>query len=154
MIEELYADHYQELLRYCQALTDAWAAAEDLVQETYLRAMTHLEDIRDLNRRQQRSWLYKTARNLHIDRIRKQAREVYGADDSAARTPFEEDFTQIAVRQLVDRLPEQERGLFSMRYFEGYNATELGEIFHLTPSTVRGRLASAKKRIQKWCQEI
>lgn len=154
MIEELYADHYKELLRYCQALTDAWMAAEDLVQETYLRAMAHQEDLRDLNSRQQRSWLYKTARNLFIDRARRQAREVYGADDSAALTPFEEDFSKIAVGQLVSRLPEQERGLFAMRYFEGYNAAELGEMFHLSPSTVRGRLASAKRRIRQWCQEI
>ena len=41
-----------------------------------------------------------------------------------------------------------------MRYFEGYNATELGELFSLPPSTVRARLASARKRLSGWYQEL
>ena len=48
MVEELYASHYDELLYYCGNLDRA--AAEDLVQETYIRALTHLEDLQDLNR--------------------------------------------------------------------------------------------------------
>ena len=43
MVEELYASHYDELLYYCGNLDRA--AAEDLVQETYIRALTHLEDL-------------------------------------------------------------------------------------------------------------
>ena len=67
---------------------------------------------------------------------------------------FEEDLTGAAVGQLVSRLPETERALFSMRHFEGYNATELGELFHLPPSTVRARLASARRRLVSWYQEM
>ena len=36
-----------------------------------------------------------------------------------------------------------------MRYIEGYNSTELGEIFDLPPSTVRSRLSSARKKMSK-----
>ena len=154
MFEDLYTRFYEELLRYCQSMTGSRAAAEDLVQETYLRALTHSEDVEHLNDRQRRAWLYKAARNLFIDRARRQAREVLDGEESAALKPFNEDFSKIAVGQLIERLPEEERGLFAMRYFEGYNATELGEIFHLPASTVRGRLASAKRKMRQWCQEI
>ena len=65
----------------------------------------------------------------------------------------EEDFGQVAVGQLVDRLPESERALFALRYFEGYNATELGDLFDLPPSTVRARLASARKKMMDWYVE-
>ena len=75
MVEELYAAFYDELLRYCASIARQQAAAEDLVQETYLRALGHLDSLEDLSRSQRRAWLYKTARNLYIDRVRKASRE-------------------------------------------------------------------------------
>ena len=48
-LEELYGKFYKEILAYCAAMTKS-AAAEDLVQETYLRAMTHWGDLEDLSR--------------------------------------------------------------------------------------------------------
>ena len=67
-----------------------------------------------------------------------------------ALASFEEDMTRAAVQQLVSRLPESERALFSLRYFAGYNATELGDMFNLPPSTVRARLASARRKLSAW----
>ena len=50
MVEELYAAFYDELLRYCASIARQQAAAEDLVQETYLRALGHLDSLEDLGR--------------------------------------------------------------------------------------------------------
>ena len=152
-ITELYGTFYKEMLSYCTALTHRRSSAEDLVQETYLRAMTHWEDFQDLSRNQSRAWLYKTARNLVIDQSRKQSHETPVEEEQLVLASFEEDLSQAAVAQLIERLPEGERTLFSMRYFEGYNARELGEIFDLPPATVRSRLASAKKRLRDWINE-
>lgn len=153
MVEELYAAFYDELLRYCASVARQQAAAEDLVQETYLRALGHLDSLEDLSRSQRRAWLYKTARNLYIDRVRKASRETAVEEEQLEIHSFEEDFGQVAVGQLVDRLPESERALFALRYFEGYNATELGDLFDLPPSTVRARLASARKKMMDWYVE-
>ena len=152
-IGELYGTFYKEMLAYCTALTRNRSAAEDLVQETYLRAMTHWDDFQNLSRNQSRAWLYKTARNLVIDQARKQSRETPAEEEQLALASFEEDLSQAAVTQLIARLPETERALFTMRYFEGYNARELGEIFNLPSATVRSRLASAKKRLKDWISE-
>ena len=152
-ITELYGTFYKEMLSYCTALTRRRSAAEDLVQETYLRAITHWADFQDLSRSQSRAWLYKTARNLVIDQSRKQSHETPVEEEQLALAAFEEDLSQAAVAQLIGRLPEGERTLFTMRYFEGYNARELGEIFHLPSATVRSRLASAKNRLRNWINE-
>lgn len=152
-IEELYGRSYKEILTYCAAMTKDSAAAEDLVQETYMRAMTHWEDLEDLSRGQRRSWLYKTARNLFIDQARKRSRETPAEEEQLALASFQEDLSQAAVGQLIARLPEGERALFTMRYFEGYNSKELGELFGLPPATVRSRLASAKRRLRDWIEE-
>lgn len=151
-LETIYGTYHRELLAYCQAMTKNRPSAEDLVQETYLRALTHWDDVEFLSRSQCRSWLYRTARNVYIDQLRARARETLD-EDSLALTPFEEDLTGAAVLQLIGRLPDGERTLFTMRYFEGYNARELGELFELPAATVRSRLASARRRLRQWIEE-
>lgn len=153
MVEELYTAFYDEVLHYCTGLTHDQAEAEDLVQETYTRALTHMEDLESLNRKQCRAWLYKTARNLYIDQLRKLSRESCAEPEQLGLASFEEDLTAVNVERMVGRLPENERAIFSLRYFAGYNATELGELFNLPPSTVRARLSAARKRLLCWYQE-
>lgn len=152
-IEELYGKFYKDILAYCSAMTKDSAAAEDLVQETYMRAMTHWGDLEDLSRGQRRAWLYRTARNLFIDQVRKQSRETPAEEEQLALAAFQEDLSRAAVGQLIARLPDSEKALFTMRYFEGYNSKELGELFDLPPATVRSRLASAKRRLREWIEE-
>jgi RNA polymerase sigma-70 factor (ECF subfamily) len=152
-INDLYGAFYKEMLTYCTALTKNRSTAEDLVQDAYVRAMTHWGDLYKLERSQCRAWLYKTARNLFIDQARRQARETPAEEEQLALASFEEDLSQAAVAQLVGRLPEDERAIFSLRYFEGYNSKELGEIFSLPPATIRSRLASAKRRLREWLKD-
>ncbi|MDE7054899.1 MAG: RNA polymerase sigma factor [Oscillospiraceae bacterium] len=152
-INDLYGAFYKEMLTYCTALTKNRSTAEDLVQDAYVRAMTHWGDLYKLERSQCRAWLYKTARNLFIDQARRQARETPAEEEQLALASFEEDLSQAAVAQLVGRLPEGERAIFSLRYFEGYNSKELGEIFSLPPATIRSRLASAKRRLREWLKD-
>ena len=151
-IQDLYTNFYRELLTYCKAMTKSRASAEDLVQETWLRAFTHWEDVGNLSSGQCRAWLYKTARNRFIDQLREQARETPAGEDTLALASFEEDLSRAAVLQLIARLPNTERSLFTMRYFEGYNSKELGELFALSPATVRSRLASARRRLREWVE--
>lgn len=152
-VQDLYTRFYKGLSAYCLAMTKNRASAEDLVQETCLRAFTHWEDVEDLSTGQCRAWLYKTARNLYIDQVRKQFRETPAEEEQLALASFEEDLSQAAVAQLIARLPDGERTLFAMRYFEGYRSRELGELFGLPPATVRSRLASARRRLRQWIEE-
>ena len=80
--------------------------------------------------------------------MRKLARETAADQEDLERTAFQEDYTAPAAAQLIDRLPPEEKALFVLRHFEGYNASELGEIFSLPASTVRSRLASARRHLQ------
>lgn len=152
-VQELYTSFRRELTAYAVSMTKDKDLAEDLVQETFLRALTHFEDLRILERGPSRAWLYKTARNLYIDQVRKLSREVPESGAALEQAAFEEDLSQSAVAELVGRLPELERAIFILRYFEGYNARELGEMFSLPSATVRSRLASAKGRLRVWINE-
>lgn len=143
-IHKLYAAHYNELTAYAFTLTKERGAAEDIVQETFLRALAQAGEERPVNR----AWLYKTARNLFIDQCRRRSRETLPEEGALESIPFEQDLTGPAAAQMIGLLPPSERTLFILRHFEGYNASELGEMFSLPSSTVRARLASARRRLR------
>ena len=152
-LEEWVARYGDAVLRMCYLTLLDMREAEDAAQETFLRALTHIGDLQDLSSEQRRAWLYKTAQRLYIDHIRKAARETDSDPADLEITPFQEDFSAPAVGQLVGRLPPEEQAIFILRHFEGYNATELGEIFSLPPATVRSRLAAARRRLRIWLIE-
>ena len=152
-VHELYMSFHHELAAYAATMTWDRSSAEDLVQETFLRALSHMDELQPMGQKPCRAWLYKTARNLYIDQVRKLSREVPQSGELLEQASFEEDLSRGMVAQLVGRLPESERAIFILRHFEGYNARELGEMFSLPPATVRSRLASAKGRLRKWMNE-
>ena len=152
-MEEFYESDWPGLLRYCISLVHDDSAAEDLAQETFLRTLTHIGELGELKPEQRKAWLRKTARNLWIDSVRKGRRETFPGEEGLDLLSFEEDFTWGEVAWLLDRLPPEEGPLFRLRYFQGYNATELGELFDLPPGTVRSRLSSARKKLKKWMKE-
>jgi RNA polymerase sigma-70 factor (ECF subfamily) len=119
--------------------------AEDLVQDAFMRALENAHILNDLTKAQCRSWLYKTAKNLFIDRMRRINKEPIPQLELIT----EDDLSEVMVRQLCGQLPVEERELFWLRYMEGYNSSELGRIYDLPASTVRARLLSARKKIAK-----
>ncbi len=91
-VEGLYDEHAAALWRYARRLTGDPARAQDVVQETLLRAWQHPE-VADDNERSARSWLFTVARNMIIDESRSPRfrREVstldgLGAPEGAAQT--------------------------------------------------------------------
>jgi RNA polymerase sigma-70 factor (ECF subfamily) len=146
MIEKLYKDYYNQLLWYCINLSsNNRALAEDIVQDTFMRGLENAHILNELSEAQCRSWLYRTAKNIFIDRMRRINKE----PQSQPELISEDDLSEVMVRLLCSQLPSEERELFWLRYMEGYNSTELGELYDLPASTVRARLLSARKKIAK-----
>lgn len=145
MIEELYAAYYDELRKYLVNHIYDYAVAEDITQETFLRGLEHEASLERLEEKQRRAWLYRTAKNILIDRIRHQQREPEWKEAAA----FEEDLTEIEVQMLIGTLSERDRAIFQLRYFEGYNATEIADIFQMKPDNVRTRLSLTRKILRK-----
>ncbi|MDD4493682.1 MAG: RNA polymerase sigma factor [Eubacteriales bacterium] len=146
MIEKLYSVYHNQLLWYCINLSNNNRAfAEDIMQDTFLRVLEHAHILTNLTEAQCLAWFYKTAKNIFIDKVRRASREPQIDNDLTT----EDDLSEVIVRQLCNQLPEDERELFWMRYIEGYNSSELGELFDMSPSTIRARLSSARKKMVK-----
>lgn len=154
MIEQLYESYFQELVRWCRTITNDTQTAEELVQEAFLRAMLHEDLLGSLKENQRRSWLYRTVKNLYVDRIRHLSREdiVSEVPDTVSVEAFRETPAEMAAlewQSLLDSLPDMEGVLFFMRYVWGYNSRQIGELFSLPPGTVRSKLSSARKHLKQ-----
>ena len=146
MIENLYREYHNQLLWYCINLSsNNRALAEDIVQDSFMRGLENAHVLNNLTDAQCRSWLYKTAKNIFIDRIRRMNKEPMPELEFVT----EDDLSEVMVRQLCGELPDNEKDLFWLRYMEGYNSSELGKLYDLPASTVRARLLSARKKITK-----
>lgn len=149
-MNELYAQHFSELARFCTMLYRNAEKGADLAQETFLRALEHSEQLVNSTMQEQRSWLYRTAKNLFLDEARRNARFLKRQELLYEGEGTEEaGYAQTEANLLLLRLPPEMQTLFRLRYLEGYSAKELGEMFHMPPATVRTKLSRAKQLLRK-----
>ena len=124
MIEELYQKYYEELINWCHSMTGNLYTAEELVHEAFLRAMLHEDTLSTLKEQQSRSWFSQ----LQID---------------------SEELVRLEWEKLLETLPDLEGVIFSLRYLEGYNSKQIGDILLLSPGTVRSKLSSARQHLKR-----
>ena len=150
MIQDLYERHFEELRRYCLQLSRSGDVAFDLVQETFLKALEREELLLSLSPEQQRAWLYKAARNLFLDGVRRSALLQRKQRLLLDEEEMDEDgFSRAETELLLLRLPAEDRTMFRLRYLEGYSAVEIGEMFDMPPATVRTRLLRSRQLLKK-----
>ena len=148
MIEELYLQYHQELLGWCQSMTGNLQTAEELVQEAFLRAMLHEPLLTNLKDYQRRSWLYRTVRNLYVDRLRHTRLETL-PEELPDLQKRQEEMDTVEWEGLLDSLPGSEGVIFTMRYVNGCTSTQIGKLLSLPPGTVRSKLSSARKHLKE-----
>jgi RNA polymerase sigma-70 factor (ECF subfamily) len=144
------------------------ADAEDLVQETYLKAYRAFGSFREGTNL--KAWLYRILTNTFINsyRARKRRPEQTDIDDvedlylyrrlggleavNAGRSPEEEvleHFTEAEVKDAVEALPEQFRIAVLLADVEGFSYKEIAEILDIPIGTVMSRLHRGRKALQK-----
>lgn len=145
MWDEIYEAHHNELLRWCAAACHDMELAEDLAQETFLKALQSADLFEDLGPSQRRAWLFRTMKNLLVDRCRRAKLEQLYTDTYPQETVEQEPgYGSAECSLLLAQLPPEDRALFHLRYVEGYNASELAQLFHMPPGTVRAKLSRSR----------
>ena len=145
MITKLYTVYRAELLKYCCMMSGNVSDAEDLLQETFRKALSNLDLLEELGEKERRAWLYKVARNLFYDACRRRA-----VERNYPMRPEETDggFSVAETAMILSALPPDLAQLFIKRYFEGYTSKELAEEYGLSPSGVRAALSRARKLLR------
>lgn len=146
-ITSLVQEHYESLYRYGYRLSGSSADAEDLTQDTFVKAQQNLHQLREVDRA--RPWLFSILRNAYLHRVRadKQQHLVSLDDVGDVAEPLPDSLPEIEPEQLqaaLNELPEVYRTPIILFYFEGFGYREIAEQMNLPIGTVMSRLARAK----------
>ena len=136
------AEHHQLTARLVFALAGDRHAAEDLAQESFLRAWRSLPEASSPER--QRAWLRRTARNLALDELRRRARRpTVALDDAAAERTAIQAASPDAAREALRRLPAHQRFVLLLHFDAGFTHAEIARLMDSTEEAVgsgwRGR---------------
>jgi RNA polymerase sigma-70 factor, ECF subfamily len=159
--------HNRRLFRLARSVLRNGAEAEDVVQETYVRAFVKLDDFRGPEGFS--AWLARIAYNEALDRVRGWDRVVSlddyvndGDGDADARRietmtsrqPDPERLTgngelRRLLEDAIDALPDDFRAVFVLRAVEGMSVAETAEALAIPPETVKTRFHRARHRLQE-----
>jgi RNA polymerase sigma-70 factor (ECF subfamily) len=143
----LYQRYHNPIVALAYARLGDRHAAEDAAQEVFAIACRDLVTLR--SRDKFGAWLGGICRNVTRQMRRTQNRPAPPLDDLSDGGGSEQQERWAAVRRAVWQLPEAERELIVMRYFDGFSQTRISEVLDITPAAVNGRLVRAKRKIAR-----
>ena len=140
LIDSLFARYRDPVYRFLRRMLRDGPAAEDLTQDTFLRAMNGRYQANG----HERAWIFQIARNLARDRARARQRRPalveYGDHNGASADPS----LAMALDAAMAGLGDEDREVFLLREVGGLSYGEIAAACGLTPDAVRSRLHRAR----------
>jgi RNA polymerase sigma-70 factor (ECF subfamily) len=154
------SEYLDGLYSYALALSRNRAEAEDLVQETCLRAIRAMDSLRAES--SAKSWLFTILRNIWFNQLRRRrtAPEIVELDldgtgpNQAADTAKDPHATYVSnieqeqVRTAIKRLSQESREIILLREYEGLSYQEIAGVLGCPLGTVMSRLARARRKLR------
>jgi RNA polymerase sigma-70 factor (ECF subfamily) len=155
----LYDRHSQAAYSLAYRMMGERQAAEDLVQEAFLKVWRSAGSYR-AERGSVRTWLLSIVHNRGIDQLRSFAsrrRTQEKVEASAPKSQPSEAFAQSwrnsqgeQVREALKTLPKEQLKILELAYFSGYTHVEIAELLGLPLGTVKGRMRLGLKKIKDY----
>jgi RNA polymerase sigma-70 factor, ECF subfamily len=148
--ESMVQAYSTDLFRYAYWLCRSRHLAEDLVQETFLRAWRFLDSLKD--EAKAKSWLITTLRREHARHYEKARPELTDVDlDTlpAADNPGRMDHDNAAVHDAIGQLDDAYREPLVLQVLWGYSGEEIAELLDMPRASVNTRLFRARQQLRK-----
>ncbi len=154
--DALFRRYQLPIYVYVFELVHEEQASLDIVQETFIQAVRHIDSLRQEEKFG--SWLFGIAHQKCIQRWRKQSREQEALEELETATPdFGEGPDEIVIRQeneeefmrLLNQLPVPQRSVLLLHFVEEFTLEEISEITGAAAGTVKSRIHYAKKSLRK-----
>lgn len=149
-LEELHDLFRSSLLIYANTLARDTFQAEDLVQETFLRALKHQSGFSGFGLFQKRAWLFQVLKNLFIDGLRRNSRERRYVEQkrreitTQGSRPMGTGFSE-----WLEGMSDKDQELLNDHFVLRMTSDEIGAELHIPAATVRARLHLAIKKLRK-----
>jgi RNA polymerase sigma-70 factor (ECF subfamily) len=157
----IYHNHYERVRKFIFALVkDEWVA-DDLIQETFIKAQKNLIQLREESKLS--SWIFRIAYNLCQDHFRKMSqssqndRVLTEKKEILAGPPFQKELEQHqmseCVQEKVRRLPESYQTVLVLFDLMEFSHQEIAEILDISVENVKVRLHRARKKLKTILEE-
>lgn len=171
-ISEIYWHSSAELYRVVKVLVKDDDTVNDILQDTYIKAFARLDQLQDPDRLV--PWLKAIANNTAKDWLKKkkpvlfsemcnqegedglsfvEARESTDADVNPEMAMDEKEVRRL-VMEILDQLPEDQRMVVGMFYYEEMPVKDIAETLGVSENTVKSRLAYGRKKIKEQVLEL
>lgn len=150
----LFERHHRALFDFLYRMTGDRGAAEDLVQDVFVRMLRYRSTYRDDGRFE--TWMFRIARNARADHFRKSGAAVYVPDDEmdwASDAPGPASLLERArdmarLKKALESLREDRRELIVMVRYQGMTHDQIGAILGVDSNTVKVRFHRALKELR------
>jgi RNA polymerase sigma-70 factor, ECF subfamily len=158
LLRVLHDQHARALWAYVVRLTNGdGARAEDVVQETLLRAWRHPQ-VLDQSQGSARAWLFTVARRIVIDdwRARSSRQETVTADppDQAVTDSTDHTVDALIVTAAMSRLTPDHRAVLLECYHRGASVAQAAQTLGVPPGTIKSRTHYALRALRAALQEM
>ena len=154
----LFKGDYQRIFRYIMSIVHDTAEAEDLTQETFLRAYQRRDSLRQEGA--QTAWLYRIATHVCLDRLRQYARrspkesetdldeiDVPEPDTPSLQQTLEQGEMSECVQGYLNRLSDSYRAVILLHDMHELTATEIAQLLGESLATIKIRLHRARRKL-------
>jgi RNA polymerase sigma-70 factor (ECF subfamily) len=148
-LKALYDEHAAVLWRYAMRLTGDASRAEDVVQETLLRAWQHPEVVDDPER-SVRAWLFTVARNMIID----SSLDDSSTPEKSALDEVNATLDRMLIADAMAELSAEHRAVIERSYYRGWTTAQIAADLGIAEGTVKSRLHYAIRALRLALQEM
>lgn len=155
----IFEGDYQRIFRYMMSMVRDTAEAEDLTQETFLRAYRGRNSLQNEGAR--KAWLYRIATNVCLDRLRQFARrapmesetdidqvDVAEPDTPSLQQVIERDEMSACVQRYLNRLSDSYRAVILLHDMHGLTSPEIAHLLGESLPAVKIRLHRARRKLR------
>ena len=166
-ISQLIDRHSNRVRDYIRMMVKDHDLADDILQETFIKAVQVIDDGRYADTGKFLSWMLRIAHNKVIDYFRSQKSAKTGNEsesgynvlgtlrfaDSSVEDRLISEQIALDVRRLVDHLPQEQREVVMLRYYSGLSFQEIAEQTNVSINTALGRMRYALINLRKMIKD-
>lgn len=157
----LLMDKYQEKVYWViRRMVIEHEAADDVAQETFVKVWKNIESFKGDSKLY--TWIYRIATNEALNHLRKKKRRFFlpiGDVEHELRSSLDADVyytgddIQLKLQKALLKLPEKQRLVFNMKYFEEMKFKDIAEVMEVSVGSLKAQYHHAVKKIEKFIKE-
>lgn len=159
--KELVATYQERLYWHVRRIVLVHADADDVLQNTFIKIYRNIDKFNEQSKLY--SWMYRIATNEALSFLKTEARirklkdeeqQTYLAGKLAADPYFDGDQAQLLLQQAIAGLPEKQRLVFNMKYYQQLKYKEMADILETSEGALKASYHLASKKIEEYIKGV